>query len=230
MTALWPNGQTTPGDVWHEFGPRRPIWTPNGYTSSFHSGIDIGPWSETFKTWLLSPVDGEVTHAGYDSIFGNRVVVTCWVGDDRIDFWLCHGRTESMRVSEGDLVSQKQQLQLMGETGKASGIHVHYEIHVNGVRVDPRDFYRSGMAAGGNSTPAILESEEDDDMGYYFYDVTNPNRPYRFFNESRGKSRDITTPEWEARKAIANTSRGVRYDLVPVSANWYDKIVELGTY
>ena len=30
---LWPNGRTTPGDVWHEYGPRKPIWTPAGWAA-----------------------------------------------------------------------------------------------------------------------------------------------------------------------------------------------------
>lgn len=156
MTALWPNGKSTPGSVWHEFGPRKPIWTPNGPTSSFHSGIDIGPWNGAHSTWLLSPVDGVVVHAGYDPIFGNRVVIR----GGGADFWLCHGRPRSMQVKVGQRVRQGQRLQLMGETGKASGVHIHYEIHVNGVRVDPRDFYRSGSAAGGSS--GATNPEEDD--------------------------------------------------------------------
>lgn len=143
--AVWPNGTKSPGDVWHEFGPRAPIWTPNGYTSSFHSGIDIGPWSGTQSTWLLSPVDGVVIHAGYDSIFGNRVVVR----GGGADFWLCHGRTGFTQVVAGQQVSQGQRLMLMGETGKASGVHIHFEVHVNGTRVDPRAYYASASGAGG---------------------------------------------------------------------------------
>lgn len=153
MSALWPNGKKNPGDVWHEFGPRKPIWTPNGPTSSFHSGIDIGPWDGSGSTWLLAPDDGIVSHAGYDSIFGNRVVVTTWYGNDKVEFWLCHGRARSLQVKVGQRVRQGQRLQLMGETGKASGVHIHYEIHVNGVRVDPRDFY-ARPASGGGGRPA----------------------------------------------------------------------------
>lgn len=163
MSARWPNGQNDPGDVWHEYGKRDPIWTPNGPTSSFHSGIDIGPWGGKGGTWLLAPVNGEITHAAYDDIFGNRVVVTCYIGATRYDFWLCHGRTGSMQVSAGQAVTQGQRLQLMGETGKAAGEHLHYEVHVNGVRVDPRAFYASPAAlAAGDAIATPIQSEEDD--------------------------------------------------------------------
>lgn len=163
MSALWPNGQTNPGDVWHEYGKRDPISTPNGPTSSFHSGIDIGPWGGKGGTWLLAPVNGEITHAAYDDIFGNRVVVTCYIGTTRYDFWLCHGRPGSMLVSAGQTVTQGQRLQMMGETGKAAGVHLHYEVHVNGVRVDPRAFYASPAAlAAGDAIATPIQSEEDD--------------------------------------------------------------------
>lgn len=83
--------------------------------------------------------------------------------------------------------------------------------------------------AGKVSAP---DTQEDDDMrGFYFRDATNANRPYRFFNEARGKSRAISKAEWEMRKAIA-TNKGPEPlpELRSVSANWYDKIVELGEY
>lgn len=169
--AVWPNGKNYPGIVWHEYGPRRPIWTPNGYTSSFHSGIDIGPWDGIGKTWLLSPVSGQVIHAAYDPTFGNRVVVYDRIDGDDVEFWLCHGRNGSMRVSKGQNVAQGERLQLMGETGKASGEHLHYEIHVNGVRVDPRAFYARPTPAGGGS--ASTPEEEEEDM--YIANVKNGN-------------------------------------------------------
>ena len=165
--SLWPNGKTYPGAVWHEYGPRKPIWTPNGWTSNFHGGIDIGPWDGTYSTWLLSPVDGVVVHAGYDNIFGNRVVIR----GNGADFWLCHGKPDSMRVRVGQNISRGAQVMLMGETGKASGVHVHYEVHVNGKRVDPRDYYRSGAAAGSSTPPPVTQSEEDEEMPLSFINV-----------------------------------------------------------
>lgn len=79
--------------------------------------------------------------------------------------------------------------------------------------------------------PVVDDFEEDDIMGYYFRDASTANRGYRFFNEARGKSRLVTTAEWESRKAVAETKGGEPLPhLVPVSKSWYDKIVALGTY
>jgi len=173
--TLWPNGQTYPGDVWHEYGPRKPIWTPNGWTSNFHGGIDIGPWNGTYNTWLLSPVDGVVVSAGYDNIFGNRVVIR----GNGADFWLCHGQTGSMRVRAGQNIARGAQVMLMGETGKASGVHVHYEVHVNGSRVDPRDYYRSGAAAGSSTPPPAINKSWEDEMTATFINIQGQANHHR---------------------------------------------------
>lgn len=152
-------------------------------------------------------------------------------------------------VNVGDRVQWGQHIADSGATGygeedwswnvaDTGGAHVHMTLFRNHsytfgryATLDPELYMAANQ--GGNSSPATTipaREEEGDDMGYYFYDVSNPNRPYRWFSEGRGKSRDITTPEWEARKAIASTGGGVKYQLVPVSANWYNKIVALGSY
>ncbi|MCT1363301.1 hypothetical protein [Microbacterium sp. p3-SID131] len=97
-----------------------------------------------------------------------------------------------------------------------------------------RDKNYGAPAGGGSSRPVATPSddqEEDEVMGYYFRDVSDANRAYRFFNEARGKSRVVTKQEWESRKAVASTAGGVPLPrLVPVSKSWYNKIVALGTY
>lgn len=138
----WPNGRQDPGDVWWKFGPRPPISTPEGWTSNFHGGIDLGPWDDKGgKSLLLAPLDGEISLVGYDNIFGNRVVLSCAFGGDRYNLWFCHGLSGSFLVKAGDSVRRGQGLMLMGETGKARGRHLHYEVHKNGTRIDPRVFH-----------------------------------------------------------------------------------------
>lgn len=97
----------------------------------------------------------------------------------------------------------------------------------------------AAVPSGGSTAPGVPakpapdpdDYEEDDIMGYYFRDASDPKRGYRFFNEARGKSRAISIAEWESRKAVAATKGGVPLPkLVPVSKSWYDKIVALGTY
>ena len=162
----WPNGHGYPGNVWWEYGPRRPIWTPEGPTSNFHGGIDIGPWGDKGGTWMLAPTDGVVASAGYDLIYGNRVVIRATVGGRRVDFWLCHGRNGSIQVRPGQHVSQGQRLLAMGETGKALGVHLHYEIHVNGVRVNPRTFHDTNKTADTGARPFTHNQEDEMTASY----------------------------------------------------------------
>lgn len=219
--AVWPNGKSYPGDVWHKFGPRAPIWTPSGYTSSFHEGIDIGPWDGANSTWLLSPVTGVVIHAQYDSVFGNRIVVR----GEGADFWLCHGRPNSMQVSAGQSVTQGQRLQLMGETGKASGVHVHYEVRVNGSPVDPQAFY-AGTASGGNNTGDDMSVEDiynaRDGEGRNMLDLGRQIRAdlNAIRNELVQAAALNATRDYPAFAAMEQ--RGAKYDVRPggVGADW----------
>lgn len=150
---LWPNGTDKPGDVWHEYGKRPPIQTPNGPTSSFHGGIDIGPDTGTV---LKAPAVGEIIYAGFDSTFGNRVIVRVLTDIGTVDVWLCHGENGSYAVRHGDLVSAAQPLLTMGETGKAVGKHVHLETHVNGERVNPRGVFARANVITGKDEEMIV--------------------------------------------------------------------------
>lgn len=106
---------------------------------------------------MVSPVDGVVTLSRWDEVFGNWVHVT--ENGTGAELWLCH--LASRAVSVGQHVRAGDYIGPMGETGKANGRHLHFEYHPGGQDrgVDPREFYRSGAAAGGS---ASTESEEDD--------------------------------------------------------------------
>lgn len=204
-------------------------------------------------TPVLAPADGRVYAVG-TSI---GPATGRWVGIDfndgrrfralhlaRIDKW--PGQT----VRRGEVIG------LSGASGygeedwswnpATGGAHVHVTLwpsrqmlfgyRPNGTpyTLDFMEYLDQSAPAGGDETELDakkpIEQSEEDDMGFYFYDTSDPNRPYGFWNESRGKARLLTTPEWEWRKAVANTRRGVKFDLVPVSSGWYDKAIALGTY
>lgn len=138
MSALViPNGTKSWADVWWEFGPREPIWTPAGWTSNFHAGIDLGPGG---GRELYAAVPGTITLSKFDSVFGNWVILTeAGTGDE---FWYCHLASRS--VLAGATVAAGQYIGYMGETGKASGVHLHFEVHPHGgAAVDPVIYYRN---------------------------------------------------------------------------------------
>ena len=233
---LWPNGKKTPGSVWHEYGPRKPIWTSNGYTSSFHHGIDIGPWDGQYHTWLLSPVDGTVTYAGYSDIFGYRVIVREHSSGDT--FWLCHMRVGSLQVRTGDTVRAGDRVGYMGETGKASGVHIHYEVHPDGgSAVNPRTYYENRYAAAASIeskpfTPApdeeVLDLSEEDDMQTFIIKRAGKNE-WSLLDPDIGTDLPRLTGSAErkhfraekTKKGVVNTFRGFCVTTDPdVAAAW----------
>lgn len=232
----------------------RPISNPTGlstWTAHTNRGVpSTEPGTDYYTpsgTSVLAAASGVVVDTG-DSVYpATGRFVTIDLDDGRRVRYLHLSRR---RVSYGDRVQWGQHIADSGASGYGSdffgepyrnaafwnntgGDHVHMTLWAGHyyqfgryATLDP-ELYMSANQGGNSSEP--IESEEDD-MGYYFYDVSNPNRPYRFFSEARGKSRAISRDEWEARKAIASTANGVKYDLVGVSANWYGRIVALGEY
>lgn len=85
-------------------------------------------------------------------------------------------------------------------------------------------------ASGGAQPFEPKPDPEEDDMGFYYAPVDG-SKPFMFFNQSRGKSREISQPEWAMLRAL---QRGavppLRLELHQVSTHWYDKTLALGTY
>ncbi len=147
MTNVWPNGSLSIPTVTSEWGPRDPIWTPGGWASSVHQGIDLVGFDE-----IISPVTGVVTFAGYNGGAGNEVRIREDGTGDVIR--LFHNR--ALNVSTGQRVSQGQLVAWMGTTGASTGKHCHEETRPGGgASINPRSWYaaRNSSTAGGGSSP-----------------------------------------------------------------------------
>ena len=55
-----------------------------------------------------------------------------------------YGHLSGILVRKGQTVTTRQQIGLMGQTGRATGVHVHYEIQLNGKPIDPMKFIQAG--------------------------------------------------------------------------------------
>jgi murein DD-endopeptidase MepM/ murein hydrolase activator NlpD len=127
----WPFSVTIPfSDM---FGYRVP---PCGWCSSDHKGIDFDS-GEGYP--FQSIADGVVTKVNLadNNSLGIYVVVTHEVNGMKFDSWYAHSLPGSIMVSEGQAVTVGQILGQVGNTGASTGSHLHLEIHVNGVPVDP---------------------------------------------------------------------------------------------
>lgn len=121
------------GTVTSAFGFRdHPV---NGaYT--FHNAVDIGV--ET-GTDVLAFADGTVKYIGENSVFGLYVKID---HDNGAATFYAH--CEELLVGKGDVVTCGQVIAKSGETGNATGPHLHFSIEKDGIRLDPA-YYLEGL-------------------------------------------------------------------------------------
>lgn len=95
----------------------------------FHRGIDI---ANKTGTPIYATADGEVVLTGYDREYGKIIKLK---HDNNYE--TRYGHLLTFRVAIGDQVRKGQIIALMGSTGMSTGPHLHYEVLVNGVKVNP---------------------------------------------------------------------------------------------
>ena len=120
----------TSGRVTSEFGPRT---APTVGASSNHGGIDLGPPA---GTPIVATLGGTVSFAGWQNGYGNIVILN---HSDGIQSAYAHMQSADV-VSVGQQVIQGTVIGHVGNTGLGTGPHLHFEVRVNGVRVNPRDY------------------------------------------------------------------------------------------
>jgi murein DD-endopeptidase MepM/ murein hydrolase activator NlpD len=116
--------------------------TVGGYVSSqmgyrwgkMHKGIDIArPSDRTIK----AADNGVVVSAGWDGGYGNKIVI-----DHQNGYRTLYGHMASLNVKVGQIVSQGSSIGVMGATGDATGVHLHFEVYKNGGLVNPLSYLR----------------------------------------------------------------------------------------
>ena len=98
-----------------------------------HTGIDI-PASR--NTEIYAAKSGVVVTSTYNSSYGNYVVVSHSDGTSTL-----YAHMNSRNATVGQTVSQGQVIGYVGTTGSSTGNHLHFEVRVNGSRVDPVDYF-----------------------------------------------------------------------------------------
>ncbi|KKQ27527.1 MAG: Peptidase M23 family protein [Candidatus Magasanikbacteria bacterium GW2011_GWC2_37_14] len=101
-----------------------------------HTGLDIaGP----IGTSIYATRAGVVTRSqcGYNGGYGCYIIIDHGGGLSSL-----YGHNSRLFVSVGESVAQGQNIALMGSTGRSTGPHIHFEIRVNGVRVNPLKYIR----------------------------------------------------------------------------------------
>ena len=115
------------GLIWPVHGP---ITSPFGMRwGRMHEGIDI---AVPTGTPVHAAASGSVIYAAWMTGYGNLVVL-----DHGNGLATAYAHNSSLLVSLGQRVSQGQAISLSGSTGNSTGPHVHFEVRVNGIAVDP---------------------------------------------------------------------------------------------
>ncbi len=97
-----------------------------------HEGLDVGA---PYGTKVNAPADGMVTFSGEKAGFGKFVQVDHGYGIETI-----YAHNQSLHVKPGQKVKRGALLAAVGNTGHSTGPHLHYEVRVNGIAVDPLYF------------------------------------------------------------------------------------------
>jgi murein DD-endopeptidase MepM/ murein hydrolase activator NlpD len=120
--SIWPaHGWVTSG-----FGFRTNPFTT---LTQMHEGLDI---ANRIGTPVIAPSDGIVSDTGKDSAYGNFIVISHGFG---INSRFLH--LNRILVRPGQRVKRGDKIAEVGTTGKSTGPHLHYEVRVNGIPVNP---------------------------------------------------------------------------------------------
>ena len=94
-----------------------------------HEGIDV---SAPMGSPIEAPAAGVVADAGWETGYGNTVTI-----DHGFGIVTKFAHASKLLVKTGQRVARGQRIALVGNSGLATGPHLHYEVHVNGRPVDP---------------------------------------------------------------------------------------------
>lgn len=98
-----------------------------------HEGMDISTRSQIIP--IYATADGVVVTANYDSGYGNQVII-----DHGNGFTTLYAHCNELTVSAGETVEKGDMIATTGNSGWSTGIHLHYEVMLNGVYQNPRNF------------------------------------------------------------------------------------------
>ncbi len=123
--SIWPvRGWLSSG-----FGKRKSPFT--GLTQK-HSGLDI---ANRTGTAIMAPADGTVVFVGRKSALGKTIIIKHGYG-----LKTTYGHLNKYNVKRGARVKRGQKIAEMGNTGRSTGPHLHYDVALNGVSVNPMKY------------------------------------------------------------------------------------------
>jgi len=131
---LWP----VEGQVTGSFGERIDPFNGEG---AFHSGVDI---SSQVGTPVIAPADGFVKFADFMGGYGRAIMI-----DHGHGITTRYGHLSSFAVIAGQYIQRGDTIGYVGLSGRSTGPHLHYEVRINDVPVNPYKYLRLTVARFG---------------------------------------------------------------------------------
>jgi Peptidase family M23/Family of unknown function (DUF5930) len=131
----------SPLDQFHITSPYGKRRDPFTRAWAFHSGLDLGG---SRKAEVLATAPGQVIFAGPSGPYGRMVEV-----DHGMGIVTRYAHLGSIEVAVGDEVEFRQALGIIGNTGRSTSRHLHYEIRIDGRAFDPANFLNAGRLLVG---------------------------------------------------------------------------------
>ena len=129
-TVRWPFPFASP--ISDGYGERA---APCDGCGTFHNGVDFTPGG---GSPIYSIADGLVTYSEVsDYGYGNHVRIVSTINGDQVEALYAHMQMNSSPLKVGDTIKVGDFVGLVGSTGTSTGSHLHFEIKLNGVNVDP---------------------------------------------------------------------------------------------
>jgi murein DD-endopeptidase MepM/ murein hydrolase activator NlpD len=124
--AIRPISRAEKSWVTSKFGFRQSPFTGQ---REFHKGYDI---STREGTPVMATADGVVIHVGRKGLLGKTIIV-----DHGHGMITRYGHCQKFLKKRGEKVKRWEPIALVGNTGRSTGPHVHYEVRLNGIPVNP---------------------------------------------------------------------------------------------
>jgi hypothetical protein len=140
--SIWP----VEGRVGSSFGQRE---DPINGEGAFHPGIDI---EAAYGTPVRAAGDGDVTGENMGAGYGHAVVL-----DHGHDLITLYGHLSAVAVVAGQHVVRGQVIGYVGQSGRATGPHLHYEVRIHKVPVNPHKYLRTTyeQAVASDNSPNV---------------------------------------------------------------------------
>jgi len=126
LLACTPAIKPTKGYLTSRFGYRNSPFTGR---REMHKGLDI---ANREGTQIVAPADGTVKYIGRRGLMGKTMII-----DHGHGMVTRYGHLQSYLKKRGEPVKRGEVIAEMGNTGRSTGPHLHYEVHLNGVPVNP---------------------------------------------------------------------------------------------